>query len=72
MFFQALNPTYARSNVVHVKQGDEWTVDPSTIMLAGQKWKDKWRGGVGYSNRNIIIIRRDGSGTVVPIRMPVA
>ena len=39
-------------------------------VLAGQKWKDKWRGGVGYSNRNIFIIRRDGSGTVVPIRDP--
>ena len=23
LFFQALHPTYARSNVVHVKQGDE-------------------------------------------------
>ena len=38
-------------------------------VLVGQKWKDKWGGGVGYSNRNIIIIRRDGSGTVVPIRI---
>ena len=32
LFFQALHPTYARSNVVHVKQGDEWIVDPSTII----------------------------------------
>ena len=31
-FFQALHPTYARSNVVHVKQGDEWIVDPTTII----------------------------------------
>ena len=37
--------------------------------MAGQKSKDKWGGGVGYSNRNIFIIRRDGSGTVVPIRI---
>ena len=36
-------------------------------VLAGQKSKDKWEGGVG--NRNIIIIRRDGSGTVLPIRI---
>ena len=32
LFFQALHPTYARSNVVYVKQGDEWIVDPNTIM----------------------------------------
>ena len=32
LFFQALHPTYARSNVVHMKQGDEWIVDPSTII----------------------------------------
>ena len=29
LFFQALHPTYARSNVVHVKQGDELRVDPT-------------------------------------------
>ena len=27
-----LHPTYARPNVVHVKQGDEWIVDPSIII----------------------------------------
>ena len=32
LFFQALHPTYARSNVVHVKQGDEWIMDPTTII----------------------------------------
>ena len=38
-------------------------------MLAGQKKKDKWESGVGSDNINIIIIRRDGSGIVVPIRI---
>ena len=40
-------------------------------MLAGQKKKDNWEGGVGSDNinRNIIIIRRDESGIVVPIRI---
>ena len=38
-------------------------------LLAGLKRKDKWGGRFGYSNKNIFIIRRDGSGTVVPIRI---
>ena len=32
LFFQALQPTYARSNVVHVKQAEELIVDPTTII----------------------------------------
>ena len=32
LFFQALQPTYEQSNVVHVEQGDEWIVDPTTII----------------------------------------
>ena len=32
LFFQALHPTYARSNVVHVKRRDEWIVDPKPII----------------------------------------
>ena len=28
----ALHPTYAGSNVVHVQQRDEWIVDPTTII----------------------------------------
>ena len=32
LFFQALHTTYARSNVVHVKQGDAWILDPSKII----------------------------------------
>ena len=32
LFFQASHPTYARSNVVRVKQGYEWIMDPTTIF----------------------------------------
>ena len=32
LFFQELHPNYAPSNVVHVKQGNEWIVDPTTII----------------------------------------
>ena len=49
----------------------EYVVASDTTMLAGQKKKDNWEGGVGSDNinRNIIIIRRDESGIVVPIRI---
>ena len=32
LFFQVLHPTYARSNVVHVKKRDELIVDLATII----------------------------------------
>ena len=38
LFFQALHPNYARSNVVHVKQGNEWIVDPTTIIDICVDW----------------------------------
>ena len=43
-------------------------------LLAGQRLKDKWESRTGYIwiyiySIVIRIIRRDGSGTVVPIRI---